>query len=94
MFYKYENVRNTINENKWGLVVVVYHVTIVVGMGIGLLRSGLLVIGCVYALQGVPLYETMQPRLLRENYIIITSPWPLVVAGLHIVSFNVRTPLS
>ena len=29
-----------------------------------------------YALQGVQLFETMQTRLLHQNYSIITSPWP------------------
>ena len=29
-----------------------------------------------YALQGIQLFETIQIRLLHQNYSIITSPWP------------------
>ena len=31
-------------------------------------KFGLLVVGCVLRTVGVPLYETMQTRLLRQNY--------------------------
>ena len=36
------------------------------------------------------LLDTMQTRLLRKNYSIITSPWPSVVAGLayHVIQRN------
>ena len=48
-----------------GNIDVVYHVTIV-AIGHGLLKKFWpLALGCVYALQGVQLFETMQTRLLR-----------------------------